>query len=65
MNKLLHSEGDGALEQAAQGGCGDSFSEDIQDPSGCLPAQPAVEGLLCRGVELDDLWRSLPTPTIL
>jgi len=35
--ELLHSEGDGALEQAAQGGCGD-----IQDPSGQGPVQPAV-----------------------
>jgi len=29
--ELLPSEGDGALEQVAQGGCGVSFSEGIQD----------------------------------
>jgi len=32
----------GALEQAAQGGCGVSFSRDIQDPPGQGPVQPAV-----------------------
>ena len=64
MKELLHSEGDGALKQAAQGGWGVS-SGDVQDPLGRLPVQPAVEGLLCRGVGLDDLWRSLPTSTIL
>jgi len=32
--ELLPSEGHGALEQAAQGGCGFAFSEDIQDPPG-------------------------------
>ena len=40
--ELLPSEGDGALEQAAQGVCGVSFSGDIQDPPGCGPVQPAV-----------------------
>ena len=40
--EFLPSEGDGALEQAAQGGCGVSSSGDIQDPPGCSPVQPAV-----------------------
>jgi len=34
--------GDGAPEQAAQGGCGVSFSGDIQDPPGQGPVQPAL-----------------------
>ena len=47
--ELLHCEGVGALEQAAQGGCGVSFSRDIQDPPGQGPVQPAIGDLALVG----------------
>ena len=40
--ELLPSEGDGALAQVAQTGCGVSFSGDIPDPPGCSAVQPAL-----------------------
>ena len=40
--ELLHSEGDGALEQFAQGGCGVSSSGDDQNLPGRGTVQPAV-----------------------
>jgi len=48
--ELLASEGDGALEQAAQGGCGVSFSGDIQNLPGQGPVQPAVADPVLAGV---------------
>ena len=59
--ELLPSEGDGALAQAAQGGCGVSFSGDIQDPPGQGPLQPAVGDPAWAG-GLDHRGRFQPLP---
>jgi len=65
-DELLYFEGDGALDQAAQKGCGVYFSGDIQTPPGRGPVQSALgEPALAGGVGLDDLQRSLLTPTML
>jgi len=64
LGKILRKSSE-ALEQAARGRCGFSFSGDIQDLPGCLPVQPDVGDLFCRRAGLYDLWRSLPAPTIL
>ena len=40
--ELLYFKDDGALEQAAQGGCGVSFFGDTQNLPGRSPVQPAV-----------------------
>ncbi|GAB0186946.1 translation initiation factor IF-2-like [Grus japonensis] len=42
LNMRKNFEGDRALKQAAQRGCGVSFSGDVQNPPGCNPVQPAL-----------------------
>ena len=50
--ELLPSVGDGALAQAAQRGCGVSFSGHIQDPPEHGPLEPALgDPALARGLD--------------
>ena len=50
VHELLHSKGDGALEQAAQRGCGVS-SGNTEDPPGRLSVQPAVGACFAGGLD--------------
>ena len=59
----LYSEGDGALAQAAQRGCGFSFSADIQDLPGRGVLQPAVGDPALTGV-LDQMTHRGPFQTV-
>ena len=46
---LLYCEGDRALGQVAQRGCGDSFSGDIQNLPGCDLVHCALGDPACQG----------------
>ena len=64
--ELLYFAGDRVFAQAAQRPYGVSFSGDIQNLHEHRPVQPALgEPALAVWGGLDDLQRSLPTPTIL
>ena len=61
---LLYCEGDWAVAQVAQRGCGVFIPGDAEKPSGHGPEEPAVDGLAWAGAARpDDLQRSLPTST--
>jgi len=60
MRKSFFTLNTRALAQAAQKGCGVSFSGDIQNPPGHLPMQPIVGKLLRQRVGLDDPRGTLP-----
>lgn len=58
---LLYYEGNRALEQIAQRGCGVSFTEVIQNPPECDLVQGALGDLFGSWFELDACQRFLPT----
>lgn len=60
--ELVYFEGDRKVEQAAQSTCAFLLG-DTQNPPGHFPLQPGT--CASRGVGLDDLQKSLPTPVIL
>ena len=57
--ELIFCEGGRALEQAAQRGCGVSFTRDIQNPPACIPVQAIAGNLLQQVIGLDCLQRIL------
>jgi len=42
QGRFFHTEGDGALEQVAQGGCGCPIPGGIQGQAGCGSGQPVL-----------------------
>ena len=63
--ELLHFEGDGALEQAAQGGCGVFFLEIFKTLLDAVLCSLLWVTLLQQGIGLGDPQRALPAPAVL
>ncbi|KAK4817922.1 hypothetical protein QYF61_002763 [Mycteria americana] len=65
LETLFYCEGDRALAQIAQGGCGVSILGDVQKPLNMVLGSLLWVALLEQGVGPDDLQRFLPTSAIL